>query len=363
MNAVSSFFANRWVRLGSFLLLIVVLGLLPFVTNEYTTTTVSHVALVAVAILGLNIVMGYTGQVSLGHSFFVGVGAYAAIIPIRDLWGGSLAEGAIVLGFVLAAVIPGVLGLLIALVAVRLRGLALAMVTIALPTIGVPIAQQLSEYTGGNEGISIRRLDYVGADGQTYKGNPFAAGPGLENDQWQYLLIMAIAVALFVLGYFLVRGKYGRAFAIVKSNEAIASSMGISPYRYKVLAFTIAAVYGGIAGFLLIVWNQYTSSETLAFNHSIAYVIATIVGGAGSIAGSVLGGVFYVIVDPILNGLQLSIYSAVIQGVVILVILFLLPGGLASLPRTIRRLVRRRSGDRNVEPGATPGPATVTTKQ
>ncbi|MBO9578187.1 MAG: branched-chain amino acid ABC transporter permease [Microbacteriaceae bacterium] len=362
MNALSRFAASRWVRLGAFALLLVVLAVLPLVADPYTNQTVSHIAFVAVAIMGLNVVMGYTGQVSLGHSFFVGVGAYAAIIPIRDLWGGPLAEGAIVLGFLLSAIVPGILGLLIALVAVRLRGLALAMVTIALPTIGVPLAQRFSDWTGGNEGVSIRQLPWVDAAGETHRANPFAAGPGLENDQWQYYLVMIVSVAFFVLAYFLVRGKFGRAFAIVKSNEAIAASMGISPYRYKVLAFTIAAVYGGVAGFLLVVWGQYTSSETLAFHHSIAYVIATIVGGAGSILGSVLGGAFYVVVDPVLNSLDLAVYSAVIQGLVILVILFLLPGGLASLPRTIRRLARRRRGGPSVGSDFQPDSAVPTTK-
>jgi len=363
---MSGFFAltsNRWFRLGAFGVLLVVLGVLPLVANEFTNQTVSHIAVIAVAILGLNIVMGYTGQVSLGHSFFVGIGAYCAIIPIQAWWGGPLAEGAIVIGFVLSILIPGLLGLLIALVAVRLRGLALAMITIALPTIALPLAQKFSDFTGGNEGISIRRLDYVGADGQIYKGNPFAAGPGLDNDQWQYYLIISIALVFFALAYFLVRGKYGRAFAIVKSNEAIASSMGISPYRYKVLAFTIAGVYGGASGFLLIVWGQYTSSETLAFHHSIEYVIASIVGGAGSIIGAVFGGVFYILVDQVMNGLQLAKYSAVVQGGVILVILFLLPGGLVSLPRAIRRLVRRRRGGHTVEAGRPADSASVNTKQ
>jgi len=354
--------ANRWVRLGVFLVALVVLAVLPLVADPFTNQTISHVAVFAVAILGLNIVMGFTGQVSLGHSFFVGVGAYAAIIPIRDWWGGPLAEGAIVIGFVLSALIPGVLGLLIALVTVRLRGLALAMVTIALPTIGLPLAQKFSDFTGGNEGVSIRRLDYVGADGEIHKGNPFAAGPGLANDQWQYYIVVAIAIAFFALAYFLVRGKYGRAFAIVKSNEAIASSMGVSPYRYKVLAFTIAAVYGGVAGFLLVAWGQFTSSETLAFHNSIDLVIASIVGGAGSIVGAILGGIFYVTVSQIMNGLQLSIYTTLVQGVVIVIILFLLPGGLASLPRTIRRLVRRGRAGHSVDAGPTAGSTTENTK-
>ncbi|HWL02852.1 MAG TPA: branched-chain amino acid ABC transporter permease [Microbacteriaceae bacterium] len=362
MKGYDAVVSNRWVRLGTFLALVVVLAIVPLVADPFTNQTISHIAVFAVAILGLNIVMGFTGLVSLGHSFFVGVGAYCAIIPIRDWWGGPLAEGAIVIGFLLSGLIPGVLGLLIALVTVRLRGLALAMVTIALPTIGLPLAQKFSEFTGGNEGVSIRRLDYVGADGEIHKGNPFAAGPGLENDQWQYYIVVTIAIAFFALAYFLVRGKYGRAFAIVKSNEAIASSMGVSPYRYKVLAFTIAAIYGGIAGFLLIVWGQFTSSETLAFHNSIDLVIASIVGGAGSIVGAVLGGIFYVAVSQIMNGLQLSIYTTLVQGVVIIVILFLLPGGLASLPRTIRRLVRRGRSGHSVGADPTAGSTTENTK-
>jgi len=336
---------NRWVRWGVLLAFLIVLFVLPLVSAEFTNQTITRIAVFAVAVLGLNIIMGYTGQVSLGHIFFVGVGAYCTIIPIRAWWGGDLAEGSIVIGFVLAILIPGVLGLVIALAAVRLRGLALAMVTIALPIIGVPVAKRFSDLTGGNEGVSIKRLDYVTSSGETLKGNPFAAPPGvpLADDQWQYYLVVAIAVVLFVLAYFLVRGKFGRAFAIVKENEAVAASMGISPYWYKVIAFTISGMFGGAAGFLYIVALQYTSSETLSFGHSIELVIATIVGGAGSIIGSVLGGVIYVLLPQLTNAVYPEA-TTVVQGVVILLVLFLLPGGLASLPRVIRRRSSRRRG-------------------
>jgi branched-chain amino acid transport system permease protein len=346
VNAITQFLARRWVRLAALGVLLVVLAVFPLSADKFTTQTVSHIAVVAVALLGLNIMMGYTGQVSLGHSVFVGLGAYAAIIPIRDLWGGPLADGAIALGFVLALAIPGVIGLLVAFAAVRLRGLALAMVSIALPTIAVPLAQRFKNLTGGSPGTTAGRIQYVGADGQTHTGNPFGApaGSGLEDDQWQYYVIMLITVVVFVLGYFLVRGKFGRAFAIVKSNEAIAASLGVSPYRYKVLSLTIAAMYGGISGFLLIVYNPFTSPDTLAFHNSINYVIAMIVGGAGSIAGAVFGGIYYVLIESVLISLQIPTYSVVIQGVIIIAILFLLPGGLASLPRAIRNLTRRRRG-------------------
>jgi branched-chain amino acid transport system permease protein len=360
MKDVRALLEKTWVRWAIGAIIALVLLVLPLTATEFSNQTVTRIAVFAVAVLGLNIVMGYTGQVSLGHIFFVGVGAYCAIIPIRAWWGGPLAEGSIAIGFVLAIIIPGLMGLVVALVAVRLRGLALAMVTIALPIIGVPLAKRLSDLTGGNEGISIRRLDYLASDGQTYKGNPFAAPSwtGLDDDQWQYYLVMIIAAMLFALAFFLVRGKYGRAFAIVKENEAVAASMGISPYRYKVLAFTIASMFGGAAGFLYVVALQYTSSETLSFGHSIELVIASIVGGAGSIVGAILGGIIYVLVPQITNTISPG-STTVVQGIVILLVLFLLPGGLASLPRAILRRVRRGRGGPNV--GSSTAEATTET--
>ena len=153
-----------------------------------------------------------------------------------------------VIAFVLAVVIPGAMGFLIALAAARLRGLAIAMVTIALPLVGGPLAKRFPELTGGAQG------EYVN----------FSKAPewtGLQNDQWQYYLCVVIAALVFVLVSYLVRGKYGRAFAIVKSNEAVASAMGISPYRTKVLAMTIAAMIGGVAGFLYLIPNSYVSPD------------------------------------------------------------------------------------------------------
>jgi len=127
-----------------------------------------------------------------------------------------------------------------------------------------------------------------------------------------------------------------------------------------VLAFTIASMFGGAAGFLYVVALQYTSSETLSFGHSIELVIATIVGGAGSIVGSILGGVFYVLVPQITNAFYPEA-TTVVQGIVILLVLFLLPGGLSSLPRALARRLRRRHGGPDVGTGSA-GPATRNTE-
>jgi len=326
---------TRWFRWGLAAVVAVVLVGFPFFVDPFTDGLAAKIILNAVAVLGLNVVMGYAGQVSLGQVFFVGLGAYAAGAVILAEWGRAFGFGGIAIAFVLAVAVPGVIGLLVALAAARLKGLAIAMVTIALPLVGVPLAKRFSDLTGGAQGEAVR----------------FSKAPewtGLYDDQWQYLVCLVVGAAVFALVTFLVRGKYGRAFAIVKANEAVAAAMGISPYRTKVLAMTIAAMIGGVAGFLHLVVNQYTSPDTMSFGHSIELVIATIVGGAGTIVGAVIGGAYYVLLPVLTNTLSteagITIPIDVFEGVVIIVVLFLLPGGLTSLPRVIRRLRRRGRG-------------------
>lgn len=330
MAAASEFFARPWVRWAGVAVVIVLLVVLPLVLPQFANETLARIGVFAVAVLGLNVVMGYTGQVSLGQIFFVGVGAYVTAFGVNAGWNVALV-------FVLAAVVPGVIGLLVALAAARLGGLAIAMVTIALPIIGVPLAKRLSDVTGGSQGVSAR----------------FTSAPewtGLYDDQWRLYLVIAIAGVVFLLTRNLVRGKYGRAFAIVKGNEAVASSMGISPYRYKVLAFTIASLIGGVSGFLYMVVVQYTSPETMSFGHSITLLASMVIGGAGSILGSLLGGAYYVLAPQITNAIDPSL-TAILQGVILLAILFVLPGGLVSLPRLWRR---RRSRMPSAEAPASP---------
>jgi branched-chain amino acid transport system permease protein len=328
-SAASSWMRSRWVRWAALVLLLVVLVVAPLQLSEFANQTLARIGVFAVAVLGLNVVMGYTGQVSLGQIFFLGLGAYVTAYGVTNGWN-------IVLIFVLACLIPAAVGLLVALAAARLGGLAIAMVTVALPIVGVPLAKRLSTFTGGSEGTSTA----------------FAAAPsgsGLFDDQWQLYLVLVIGGIVFLLTRNLVRGRYGRAFAIVKGNEAVASSMGISPYRYKVLAFTIASLIGGVSGFLYMVVIQYTSPETLSFPHSIELVAAMVIGGSASIVGSILGGAFYVLAPQLTNVVDPSL-TALLQGAILLIVLFLLPGGLVSLPRALTRGRRR-------DPAAARGPA------
>jgi branched-chain amino acid transport system permease protein len=331
MAAASSLWQRPWARWVAPLLLVVVLAVLPLLLSEFANQTIARIGVYAVAVLGLNVVMGYTGQVSLGQIFFLGLGAYITAYGVQNDWN-------IVLVFVLACLVPAVAGLLVALAAARLGGLAIAMVTIALPIVGVPLAKRLSDFTGGSQGLSARFADAP-------------EGSGLFDDQWQLYVVLVIGGIVFLLTRSLVRGKYGRAFAIVKGNENVASSMGISPYRFKVLAFTIASLIGGVSGFLYMVVIQYTSPETMSFGHSIQLVAAMVIGGAGSIVGSILGGAYYVLVPQLTNLVDPSL-TALLQGAILLVVLFVLPGGLVSLPRVLTRGRRRSRAERG--PAAPP---------
>ena len=329
------FFARPAVRIAVVAIFAIIIIAAPLVSSPFINYQLSIFAVFAVALLGLNIVMGYAGQVSLGQSAFLGLGAYIAAYGVSHDW-------PIVLVFVACCVIPALVGTLVALAAARLRGLALAMVTIALPIIGVPLAKRFPEFTGGSVGTTVSWL----------KAPDWS---GLANDQWRYYVVFIIAAVLFILGRNLVRGRIGRAFAIVKSNEAVALAMGISPYRYKVLAFTIASLFGGAAGFLYVAIVQYTSPETLTFATSINLVAAMVIGGSASILGSILGAAYYVLV-PVAAGQIDASRTALISGAVLLAVLFLLPNGLVSLPRRIAQVIRRarQRGNRSA-PSNRPG--------
>ncbi|MFC6356707.1 branched-chain amino acid ABC transporter permease [Luethyella okanaganae] len=320
MSTLTAFFAKAWVRRVTVVVIAALAVILPLVLPAFANQTIARIGVFAVAVLGLNVVMGYTGQVSLGQIFFLGLGAYVTAYGVTQGWN-------IVLVFVLSLVIPGVVGLLVALAAARLGGLAIAMVTIALPIVGVPLAKRLEDFTGGSQGLSAN----------------FSKAPAwstLYDDQWQLYIVLLIGGIVFLLTRSLVRGKYGRAFAIVRGNEAVAGSMGVSPYRYKVLAFTVASIIGGVSGFLYMVVVQYTSPETMSFGHSITLLASMVIGGAASIFGSVLGGAYYVLVPQLTNIIDPNL-TALLQGAILLVVLFVLPGGLVSLPRAIDRLSSR----------------------
>jgi len=314
--------------------LLVVIALIPLSATPFTNYQLGLVAAFAVALVGLNIVSGYAGQISLGQSVFMGVGAYAAAYGVTNDW-------PVVATFLLSVVLPAAVGLLVAIPAVRLRGTALATVTIILPILAVPLAKRFSDVTGGSEG---RNVDWAHAPEWT----------GLDDDQWRYYVVVVIAAVAFLLARNIVVGRIGRAFAAVRTDEAVASAAGVSPHRYKVLAFTIAAGYGGAAGFLYLVVVQFASPELVGFLVAVNLLAALVLGGFASLWGALIAGFFYVYI-PVVAGAVDPAPSNIFYGAALLLVLFLVPGGLPGgisrlARRTTARLLGRRAGRAPADP-------------
>jgi branched-chain amino acid transport system permease protein len=317
----------RWI---AGVLAVLVLAVFPLYSSPYATLQVSMVAVFAVGLLGINIVSGYAGQISLGQSAFIGLGAYTAAITAVAGWPP-------VLGFVLSCLLPGAVAALLAFPAVRLRGHAFAMLTLALPLCLAPLARRLDGLTGGSQGLSAPLGDAP-------------AWTGLADDQWVYYVVLAVAAGLFLLARNVLRGRLGRALAVLRKNEVVATAMGVPVRRYKILAFTAAGAYGGAAGFLYVLCVRFVSPELLGFLLGITLLCSMIVGGAASLIGSVLGAVFYVYV-PVVTGAVSPERSSIVYGACLLAVLFLAPRGLTG---AFGALLRRRR--RSAPPGATDFP-------
>jgi len=309
---------------------IIVLAVFPLNSTPYTNYQIALVATYAVAILGLNLVSGYAGQISLGQSAFFGLGGYcSAIATVKAGW-------PLPASFLLACALPAAVGLVVAIPAVRLRGHGLAIFTLALPLIGVALAKRYADLTGGSEGLGARI-------------SQAPAWTGLDRDQWTYYVVLAIAGALFLLARNMVTGRLGRALSTIRENEVVAVSMGISPQKYKALAFAMAATFGGAAGWLYVYTIGFISPVEMEFLLSINLLAMMVVGGMGSVLGSLLGGVLYVYI-PIAVGTVDPVRTTLLYGAILVLVLFFAPGGIA---RALHRAGDWLGGARA---GSGPGP-------
>jgi branched-chain amino acid transport system permease protein len=296
-----------WIALA---LLLVAACVLPFVLSNYRTFQCTLVLVYAIALLGLNILTGYNGQISLGHGAFYAIGAYVAAILMDRFgvpyWATVPVAGALCL----------VVGILFGLPALRLEGHYLALATFAL---GVTMPQllknkQVERWTGGVQGIVIVKPDA-----------PF--GLKLSSDQWLYLFTLAITVLLFVIGWNLLRGRVGRAFVAIRDQPIAAQAMGIDSALYKSLAFGLSALYTGVAGALGAIAVQFVAPDSFAIGLSISLLIGVVVGGLASIPGAFYGALFIQFVPNVADQLSKAAPWA-IYGVFLIGCMFLMPAGI-----------------------------------
>jgi branched-chain amino acid transport system permease protein len=302
---------------------------IPFLVSGYLVFQLTLVIIYAIALLGLNILAGFNGQISLGHGAFFAVGAYTAAILLDKAGMPYWAT------IPLAAAVCLVTGFLFGIPALRLEGHYLALATFALAIVVPQLLKfrGLETWTGGVQGLVIDRGD----------------GPAwlpIDSDQWFYFFCLAIAVVMFVLGANLLRGRIGRAILAIRDHPIAAASMGIDTSRYKAMTFGISAMYTGVAGALSALLAQFVSPDSFSFFLSISLLVGAVVGGVASIWGAVFGAFFIVYVpnwaDQLTKAAPWAIY-----GIVLLGFMYVMPQGLAGLARLIGQRLRRpdrRSG-------------------
>jgi branched-chain amino acid transport system permease protein len=315
---------RTWQQLGVAFVLIGAC-VLPFTTSSYHLFQLTMVLVYAIALLGLNILTGFNGQVSLGHGAFYAIGAYTTAIlldnHVMPYWATLPIAGIVCL----------VAGFLFGLPALRLEGLYLALATFALAVATPQLLKfrGFEKWTGGVQGIVID------------KPNP-PAGVPLDSDQWLYFVCLAVTVPMFLIGWNLLRGRTGRAIVAIRDHPIAAASMGIDTAMYKSLTFGVSAMYTGIAGALGALAAQFVSPDSFSVFLSISLIVGLVVGGIASIFGVLFGAAFIVFIPNIADQISKAAPWA-IYGVFLIGFMYVLPTGVAGGVKRLGALLRRRS--------------------
>jgi branched-chain amino acid transport system permease protein len=361
-------------RIGLFALAAAAVFLLPFLMSDFRAQQLAYVGIYLVALLGLNLLTGITGQISLGHGAFMLIGGYTTAIlmsnqdpplellghqftnDVRDIW-----------TIPLAGLVAGLAGFLFGFPALRLTGLYLALATFAIAVAAPAVVKKYQGFTGGGVGINIFEVETRTRPKEVTDPVTFETTRepidilGIEiatfND-WLYYLSWTIALVLFAVAWLLLRGRFGRSLRAVRDSELAAASSGINLATYKTLAFGISAFYAGVAGSLLAIATTFVNPDTFPIALSIFLLVGVVVGGLGSLWPLVIGAVFIhfmqiewaqrteaIVPDfiPVLGDIDTDAPGApaVAFGVILILIMLIAPGGAAGLARRLRGAATR----------------------
>ncbi|HTO50206.1 MAG TPA: branched-chain amino acid ABC transporter permease [Burkholderiales bacterium] len=304
---------------------------LPFLLSNFRLFQFTQVYIYAIALLGLNLLTGYNGQISLGHGAFYAIGAYAAAI-MMDQWGVPYGWTIPAAGLICFAA-----GFLFGLPALRLEGLYLALATFSLALATPQILKYFEHWTGGSQGIVLAK-----------PSAPF--GLPLNPDQWLYFLALVVLLAALWLAANLLRGRVGRAIVALRDNPIAARAMGVNSALYKSLTFGVSAAYTGIAGALSAVAIAYVAPDSFNIFLSIALLIGIVVGGLASIAGAIYGAFFLHFVPNWAQDISKAAPWAIF-GVSLILFMYFMPYGIAgAVHRIAQRLQRPQSTGDGREP-------------
>jgi branched-chain amino acid transport system permease protein len=324
-------FGRLWLIIG----LILLFGVIPFISSPFILYILNIIGIYTISAIGLNILIGYTGQLSLGHGAFFGVGAYA----------GAILATKVGLPFWIAVPAAGVLtaavGMVFGIPSLRLKHIYLTIATLAGQFIIEYVLVQWESLTGGAEGIIILGASLFFID--------------LGSDRAFYYVIFFCFAVLTWLAVNLVRTSYGRAFIAIRDNDRAAEGMGIPIFKYKLLSFGISSFYAGFAGALYAYYMMSITPEPFNFWLSIKFIAMIIIGGLGNIPGSIFGTIFIVALNEILGiitdyvmnigsstGMAITIapLREFVFGLAIVLFIIFEPKGLAEVWRIIRSSFR-----------------------
>ena len=318
-----TWFVKAWL-----IAFLIACALFPFVGSKYMISIMTEVGIAIIACHGLNILTGFTGQISLGHAAFLGVGAYTCSILIQ--------RGVpFIIALPMAGAMAALVGMIFGIPSLRLRGLYLAIATIAAQFIIEFTIRRWDSLTGGVEGMFVE---------------PGTIGPfHFDNRLQLYYLTFVLAVAATIVIKNIVRARSGRAFVAIRDRYLAAEVIGVHVFKYRLMSFAVSSFFAGIAGALLAQYLEVITHESFTIHQSIDYLAMCIIGGLGHVLGGIYGVGFWFILERILEVVTTNLNTAfpdhitwfvsireIVFGCVIVLFLIFEPDGLAARWRTIR---------------------------
>jgi len=297
----------RWAGIAA---LIAVAVVLPSTISNYHVFELTQVMIYAIAVLGLNILTGYNGQISLGHGGFFAAGAYTAAVLMHrygvPYWATLLP----------AALVCFALGMLFGVPALRFEGPYLALVTLAMAVAMPQLLKYFDDWTGGKQGLVL------------VKPMP-PPELGLDRDRWLYFFVLVILLVAIRLAANVLNGRTGRAFVAIRDHPIAAAAMGINTARYKTLAFGASTLFTGVAGALAAIVIGFVAPESFTLFLSLSFLIGSAVGGIATISGAIIGGFFIEFVPNVANDVSDAAPWA-IYGLTLLLFMYVMPRGVVG---------------------------------
>jgi branched-chain amino acid transport system permease protein len=360
---------------------LVVLLLLPLYVEEFWLRTGFAVFTAIVGAIGLNLLVGTTGLLSLAHAFFLAVGAITYVyvsgesggIGLADLSGLRLPP---LVGMIVGVLLAGLAGLLFSPIAARLRGIYLGVASLGLVFIGQHVLNSWTSVTGGFNGRSAPEFSLFGFHFANRDPELFVLGVPFRESERLWYLGLFLALAAYVFARNLLRSRPGRALQTLRDSEVAASVMGVNVQRYKGRVFLVSSMYAGLAGVMFALSIGSIAPESFGLELSILYLAMIVLGGLGSVGGAALGALFvtalplvfqrYADVVPFVGGpgeggLAAGEAARYLFGLAIVLVILFQPAGLAGLPARFRRKGRDTGGGRLTSPSSSAATSSSTT--